>query len=112
MLLSHLDFLKHIADEIDFILSQTENKSQKEVFDNNVLSRAIVRSFEIIGEATKKLNPDFKLLHPQVQWKSMAGTRDRLIHHYFGVDYDIVWDIIINELPELQFQINFILKQQ
>ncbi len=112
MLLSHLDFLKHIADEIDFILSQTKNKSQKEVFDNNVLSRAIVRSFEIIGEATKKLNQDFKLLHPQVQWKSMAGTRDRLIHHYFGVDYDIVWDIIKNELPELQFQINSILKQQ
>ena len=62
-------------------------------------------------EAIKKLNNDFKLLHPEVQWKNMAGTRDRLIHHYFGVDYDIIWDIIKNELPELQFQINSILKQ-
>jgi uncharacterized protein with HEPN domain len=81
MSLSHHDFLRHITDEIDFILTQTENKSQKEVFDDDVLSRAIVRSFEIIGEATKKLHPDFKLLHPDVPWKNMAGTRDRLIHH-------------------------------
>ncbi len=112
MLLSHLDFIKHIADEIDFILINTKDKNQEDVFNNTVLSRAIIRSLEIIGEATKKLPQDFRLQHPEIEWKSLAGTRDKLIHDYFGVDYDIVWDIIINELPELQFQINLILKTQ
>jgi uncharacterized protein with HEPN domain len=93
MLLSHLDFLKHIAVEIDFILDKTSGKEQQDVFNDAVLSRAIIRSLEIIGETTKKLPNDFTQNYPEVEWKSMAGTRDRLIHHYFGVDYDIVWDI-------------------
>lgn len=112
MLLSHLDFLKHISEEIDFILEKTSGKDQKEVFEDATLSRAIIRSLEIIGEATKKLPLDFTSQYPEVEWKSMAGTRDRLIHHYFGVDYDIVWDIIVHKLPELQFRINSIINAQ
>lgn len=112
MSLSHLDFLKHIADEIEFILENTKNKNQSQIFDDAVLSRAIIRSLEIIGEAAKKIHPDFKSKYPEVEWKNMAGTRDKLIHDYFGVDYDIVWDIIVNELPELKFQIQSILNQK
>jgi uncharacterized protein with HEPN domain len=57
------------------------------------------------------LPPDFKLLHPQIEWKKIAGTRDVLIHDYFGVDWDIVWDIVVNKLPDLLFQIDLIIQE-
>lgn len=103
MLLSNLEILKHIRDEIDFILNSVESKTKDNIIDDGLLSRAIIRSLEIIGEATKKLDDEFKSRYPHIEWKKMAGTRDKLIHDYFGVDYDIVWDIIENKLPDLQF---------
>lgn len=90
MLNSNLELLRHIKDEVDFVLTHTEGKSQDEVMDDAVLCRAIIRSIEIIGEASKKLEEDFKSDHPEIEWKKMARTRDRVIHHYFGVDYDII----------------------
>ena len=66
------------------------------------MTRAIIRGLEIIGEAAKKLHPDFKSQYTYIEWKEMAGTRDILIHEYFGVDYDIVWNIVENLLPVLQ----------
>ena len=82
-------------------LTNTRSISQEEFVHDEILSRAAIRSLEIIGEACKKLPPDFKSAYPQIKWKEIAGTRDKLIHDYFGVDYDIVWDIIENELPDL-----------
>jgi uncharacterized protein with HEPN domain len=64
---------------------------------------------EIIGEAAKQVPEDFRNQHPNVQWKSMAGMRDRLIHAYFGVDYEIVWDVVQTRIPELRQQIASIL---
>ncbi|WP_205569662.1 HepT-like ribonuclease domain-containing protein [Arachidicoccus soli] len=61
----------------------------------------MVRSLEIIGEANNKLDPDFKMEHPEIEWRKIIGTRHKLIHDYFGVDYDIVWDIITNKLSDL-----------
>ncbi|MFN5415820.1 MAG: DUF86 domain-containing protein [Flavobacteriia bacterium] len=98
---STLDFIKHIQDESAFILRNTLNENFESFMQKEVLQKAIIRSLEIIGEASKKIPQDFKLNHPLVDWKSMAGTRDKLIHHYFGVDYEIVWDIIENEIPFL-----------
>jgi uncharacterized protein with HEPN domain len=69
-------------------------KEKDEVINDAILCRAIVRSLEIIGEASKKLDDGFKAKYPHVEWKKMAGTRNWLIHDNFGVDYDIVWDII------------------
>ncbi len=109
MWLSNLEILKHIKDEIDFVLISVENKTKDNIIDSGLLNRAIIRSLEIIGEATKKLDDEFKNQYPYIEWKKMAGTRDKLIHHYFGVDYDIVWDIIENKLPDLQFFIEEIL---
>lgn len=70
-----------------------------------VLSRAIVRSLESIGEASKKIDGDFKSTHTEIEWKKMSGTRDRLIHDYLGIDADISWNIIKEKLPRLQEQI-------
>lgn len=74
--------------------------------------RAFVRSFEIIGEASKKIPSEFKEKYIAVQWKSMARMRDRLIHHYFGVDYPIVWDTVVNDVPKLKSQITKILQAE
>jgi uncharacterized protein with HEPN domain len=62
---------------------------------------AVIRNLEIVGEATKNLSEAFRLTHPGVPWKSMAGARDRLIHHYFGVNLDVVWQIVSAELPSV-----------
>jgi uncharacterized protein with HEPN domain len=56
----------------------------------------------VIGEAVKNLSDDLKTGHPEVEWRKIAGLRDRLIHHYFEVDWEIVWDVITNRLPELE----------
>ncbi len=78
--------------------------------DDETLKRAVVRSLEIIGEATKKLPEDFRIKYPDVNWKNMAGMRDKLIHDYIGIDYAIVWDVIKNKIPELHLQILKILE--
>jgi uncharacterized protein with HEPN domain len=73
---------------------------------------AVIRNLEIIGEATKSLSTGLREKHPDVPWKGMAGVRDRLIHHYFGVNLDIVWDIVAVELPVLESQVEAILQQE
>ena len=63
----------------------------------------------IFREASKKVEPDFQVSHPHIEWKIMAGTRDKMIHDYLGVDYEIVWDIIENKIPDLDHFINEII---
>jgi uncharacterized protein with HEPN domain len=108
---SSIELLKHIDDEISFILTHTSKKNKDEVVNDPVLSRAIIRSLEIIGEACTKLDPDFKSKYPHVEWRKMAGTRNRLIHNYFGIDNEIVWDIIQAKLPQLATEIRKIIQE-
>ena len=68
------------------------------------LQDAIVRNLGIIGEAVKNLSPAFKKQHNMIEWKKIAGLRDRVIHHYFGVNWDIVWDVVVNKVPEMRTQ--------
>lgn len=101
-----VEYLKHIHDESLYLLSITSKGITKEEFLNDeTLKRAVVRSLEIIGEATKKIPADFKIKWDKVKWKDMAGIRDKLIHDYMGVNYSIVWDVIKNKIPELCEQI-------
>jgi uncharacterized protein with HEPN domain len=76
---------------------------------DDTIRRAFVRSLEIIGEAAKKIPDGFRAQHPTVEWRAMPGMRDRLIHDYFGVDYQLVWDVVQNRIPELRRQIASIL---
>ncbi len=104
-------YLKHIRDESVYLLSLTEKGLTREQFlGDDTLKRAVVRSLEIIGEATKKIPADFKVKWKKVRWKDMAGMRDRLIHEYMGVNYSIVWDVLINKIPELHKQIHEVLE--
>lgn len=103
---SPIEYLKHIRDESIFILSVIDNDMTKDDFLlDETLKRAVVRSLEIIGEATKKIPAGFKVKWDSIKWKNMAGMRDLLIHDYMGVNYSIVWDVIKNKIPELYEQI-------
>ncbi len=106
-----IDFLKHIVKETEFLVNQTINMDYNDFINDEIKSRAFIRSLEIIGEATKKLPKEFTSQHIQIEWKNMAGLRDKLIHHYFGVDYEIVWDVIKNEIPEIDFQLKKIIEK-
>ncbi len=78
---------------------------------DETLKRAIVRSLEIIGEATKKITADIKYKWSDIQWKNMAGMRDKLIHDYMGINYNIVWDVAKNKIPDLKKQIDKVISQ-
>jgi len=107
-----IEYLKHIRDECSYIISVTANDlSKNEFLENETLKRAIVRSLEIIGEASKKIPADYKNKWNTIKWKDMAGMRDRLIHDYMGVNYSIVWDVIINKIPELHDQVVEVIKK-
>ena len=72
---------------------------------DDTLTRAFARSLEIIGEAAKKGPEKTRVAYPEVEWKLVAGMRDKLIHHYFGIDYELVWDVVRNKVPALKKQI-------
>lgn len=104
------DYLRHILVEADYLIGRSEGLSFEVFSADETLRRAFVRSLEIIGEATNKVPDDFRATHPAVEWRAMAGMRDVLIHDYFGIDFELVWDVVRNRVPELRGQIAAILK--
>lgn len=109
---SPIEYLRHILDEISYIEDAIYNIEEADFLADETLKRSFVRSIEIIGEAAKKVPADFKDEHSDVDWKRIAGMRDKLIHDYFGVDYHIVWDVATNKLPELRQKIEEIMKEK
>jgi uncharacterized protein with HEPN domain len=107
--LSPLEYIHHILDEIDFILTQISDMDYESFVRNSKVKRAFVRSLEIIGEASKKL-PEFRVMQPDIEWRKITGMRDRLIHDYFGVDYTIVWDVAATKLSDLRMKLQTLLE--
>jgi len=79
--------------------------------DNKTID-AVIRNFEIIGEAANRLTEDFKEAHPQIEWFRLRGLRNRIVHHYFGIDNSIVWGIIEDYLPKLKSELSNIIKKR
>ena len=98
-------YLDHILDCINNILSYTEGMNEETFYKNFMVQDAVVRNFEIIGEATKRISPEFKKSFPQIPWKKMAGMRDKLIHDYVHVDMETVWDAKTKDLPSLLIEL-------
>ncbi len=110
MLKSPLEPPRHIRDEGDYLTRRTTDLTRDEFLANEDLKRAFVRSLEIIGEATKQVPQQFREEHPELPWRLMAGMRDRLIHDYGGVDYEIVWQTITDDVPNLLERLTGILE--
>ena len=106
------DYIRDIHDELTYIVSLFPGLTYPVFIADDTLKRAIIRSLEVIGEAVKIIPPEIKLKYPLVEWKEYAGLRDKLAHHYFGIDYEIVWDAIISDLPILSDAIDIIITKE
>src|SRR5687767_2944252 len=96
------EYLLHMLAEADYLKANSEAVTRDAFLADPTLQRAFVRSLEIIGEAAKKLPPEFRDLHRNIDWSATSRMRDRLIHGYFSVDYELVWEVIQERIPTLR----------
>ena len=106
------DYVQDILTSIKEIINFVADIKYEEFINDKKTINAVIRSIEVIGEATKKIPVEFKLKWAIVNWKNMSGMRDRLIHDYLGVNYSIVWDVIKNKIPELSIRIKEVLESE
>lgn len=98
-------FLRDINICIERIGKYLSGLNRKNFFADQKTMDAVMLNLEIIGEASKKLPENIKENYPNVQWRKLAGLRDILIHHYFGIDEDIIWDVLANKIPEVKTEL-------
>ena len=101
--------LEDMADGVGKILRYTEGKTAKDWHEDEFLQDAVIRNFEVIGEACRNLSHAFTRANPDTDWQGIRDFRNLLVHEYFGVDPTIVWDIIVGELPALQRKLQVLL---
>lgn len=104
-------FVGDILENIKLLENSTGNISRKELENNLDIRDATVRRLEVMGEAVKNIPNLFREKYPEVPWKKLAGLRDVIIHAYFGVDLDVIWDIVKNDISPLKKQIERILRE-
>lgn len=105
------EYLQHILDEIRYLSENLPGLDREQFLRDPTLQRAFVRSIEVIGEAAKQIPESLRQQYPLIEWRAITGMRDRLIHGYFGVDYEIIWDVVRNKVPILEKEIRQILKE-
>jgi uncharacterized protein with HEPN domain len=102
--------LEDIAEAVNKIIVYTAGMSYTDFVADDKTIDAVVRNFEIIGEAANRIPEDYRILHPEIEWRQIIGLRNRVIHEYFGIDYEILWHIIDNYVSELQERVSHILE--
>ena len=93
-------------------MAHSRGLTKAEFLGDETLKRAFVRSLEIIGEAAKQIPEEVRQKYGHIDWRAMAGMRDRLIHDYLGVDYDLVWDVIMTKVPVVQRDVEQIVRDE
>lgn len=104
-------YIKYILESIMLIQEYTRQVSKRQFLRRTNLQDAVIRRLEIIGEAVKSLPPDFKDKHDDIPWQKIACMRDVLIHEYFGVDLNLTWQTVKEDIPSLKSKLEEILKQ-
>ncbi len=104
-------FLVHILESIKSIYSFSGKLTKEEFLKDRLRQSAIIRELEIIGEAGKNIPKEFRNRHKQINWKGIAGMRDKLIHHYFGLNLERVWKVVEDDLPVLEERVRELLKK-
>ena len=96
-----VEFLADTKEAVLRVNEYTEKLTYEQFLKDKKTQDAVVRNIEIIGEAAKNISEELKKKYPQIPWKDLAGARDKVIHHYFGVNFDILWNMIKLELPQV-----------
>lgn len=94
-------YLQDIAESCEKVLRFTAGLSQSDLIGDEKTYDAVVRNLEIVGEAAKHISEEIKRQLPEIEWRKTAGLRDMLVHAYFGIDNDILWDVVQNKVPRL-----------
>ncbi len=109
---SYLHFLSDIKEAAGKILEYTEGMTYEDFRTDGRTQDAVIRNFEVIGEATKNLPDDLRARYPAIEWRQVAGFRDIIAHGYFRIDYEILWGIVTEKVPGLKQEIGRILKEE
>lgn len=105
-------YLQDIAQSCEKILQFTAGFTQSDLVRDEKTYDAVVRNLEIIGEAAKNISDELRKQLPDIKWRKAAGLRDMLAHVYFGIDDDILWDVVQNKVPQLSKAVNAFLKKK
>lgn len=106
-----IDYLQDILEAAEAGIEFTSGMSHDDLVADRKTAFAVIRALEIIGEATKMVPTPIRESYPEIPWRAMAGMRDKLIHNYFGVDLDVVWETVVHALPETETKIRALLSE-
>lgn len=103
--------LRHMLEAAQKIAAFTQGRTRHDLDTDEMLTLAVVRLIEILGEAAKNISPTVQATAPAIPWRQIAGTRDRLAHAYFDVNLDIIWQVIVSDLPPLIQNLEALIQQ-
>jgi uncharacterized protein with HEPN domain len=111
MIKDDIVYLNHIMDAISRIEEYVHGLTYDNFIEKYLIQDGVIRQIQVIGEATKKISDNTRGKYPDIPWKDIAGMRDKLIHDYFGIDLDAVWDTVEKDIPVLKDEIQAVIKE-